>query len=125
MPRRMILAPGHDPHRSLGWASVSWIEYFVRHGPGDVQGQNVVHGEEFTEFIVNLYAVNERAQNNHLTYDSGFLSRPKAGPAAALVVAGPAREGLRQERHRRKAVPVGGVRAGAVRRVGAGRGDRP
>jgi hypothetical protein len=83
MPRQMILAPDHDPAKSLGWLATQWIEFFVRHGPGDVQGQEVVHGEEYTEFIVNLYAVTDRAQNNHLLYDSGFLSRPKAGPAAA------------------------------------------
>lgn len=74
----MILAPQHDQNRSLGWLAVSWLEHFVRHGPGDVQGQPVVHGEEYTEFIVNCYAVGEHARNNHLLYDSAFLSRPKA-----------------------------------------------
>jgi hypothetical protein len=91
MPRQMILAPHHDQRRSLGWLAVSWLEFFTRHGPGDVQGQPVVHGEEYTEFIVNAYAVGDHARNNHLLYDSVFLSRPKAGPAAASVVAGPAR----------------------------------
>jgi hypothetical protein len=79
----MILAPDHDQQKSLGWLGTSWMEYFVRHGPGDVQGQPVSHGEEYTEFIVNLYAVTGRAQNNHLLYDSGFLSRPKARRPAA------------------------------------------
>src|ERR1044072_284028 len=90
MPRQMILAPDHDPAQSLGGLATQWIEFFVRHGRGDVQVQEVVHGEEYAESIVILYAATERAQNNHLLYDSGFLSRPKAGPAAADVVAGPA-----------------------------------
>src|ERR1044072_8909528 len=89
MPRQMILAPDHDPAKSLGWLATQWIEFFVRHGPGDVQGQEVVHGEEYTEFIVNLYAVTERAQNNHLLYDSGFLSPPKARPRRCWRGGGP------------------------------------
>jgi hypothetical protein len=98
MPRKMILAPNHDINRSLGWLATSWIEFFVRHGPGDVQGERVVHGEEYTEFIVNCYAVGEHARNNHLLYDSAFLSRPKgcdkSGMAGRLVLFeafGPAR----------------------------------
>lgn len=83
MPRRMILAPDHDPEKSLGWLAVSWMEFFVRHGPGDVARQPVVHGEEYTEFIVNMYAISERRQNNHLLYDSAFMSRPKGRWAPA------------------------------------------
>lgn len=84
----MILSPEHDPKRSLGWLASAWIEHFVRHGPGDVQGQPVTHGEEYTEFLVNCYAVGERRQNNHRLYSSAFLSRPKAARPAALRVAG-------------------------------------
>lgn len=83
MPRQMILAPQHDQNRSLGWLATAWMEFFCRHGPGDVQGQPVAHGEEYTEFIVNMYAVGEHARNNHLLYDSAFLSRPKGVRAPA------------------------------------------
>lgn len=83
MPRRMILAPDHDQRKSLGWLATAWCEYFVVHGPGDVQGKPVTHGPEYTEFIVNSYAQTDRKQNNHRQYDSVFLSRPKAGRPAA------------------------------------------
>ncbi len=79
----MILAPDHDQAKSLGWLAIAWMEFFCVHGPGDVQGQPVVHGEEYTEFVVNMYAQSERRQNNHLLYDSIFLSRPKGVPAPA------------------------------------------
>lgn len=83
MPRRLILAPDHDQTKSLGWLGTAWMEFFVKHGPGDVQGHPVVHGEEYTEFLVNAYAVTERRQNNHRQYSSVFLSRPKAARPAA------------------------------------------
>lgn len=69
-----VRAKAHDRSRSLGWLAVAWIEFFVRHGPGDVQGMRVEHGDEYTAFIVDCYAVDERGR---LLYDSAFLSRPK------------------------------------------------
>ncbi|MFF7248813.1 hypothetical protein ACFZBU_33460 [Embleya sp. NPDC008237] len=52
MPRTLLQVPVHDRKRSLGWLAVAWMEHFVRHGPGDVQGQPARHGNEFTGFIV-------------------------------------------------------------------------
>ena len=69
-----VRAKDHDRARSLGWLAVAWIEFFVRHGPGDVQGMRVEHGDEYTAFIVDSYAVDARGR---LLYDSAFLSRPK------------------------------------------------
>ena len=45
-----VRAKGHDRARSLGWLAVAWIEFFVRHGPGDVQGMRVEHGDEYTDY---------------------------------------------------------------------------
>ncbi|MGW1844816.1 DUF5753 domain-containing protein [Streptomyces sp. NPDC001966] len=39
--------------------AVAWIEYFVVHGPGDVQGEPVRHGDEYTGFVVDCYAVDD------------------------------------------------------------------
>ncbi len=50
------------------------MEFFVVHGPGDVQGEPVKHGDEYTAFIVDCYAVD---QDGRRLYDSAFLSRPK------------------------------------------------
>jgi hypothetical protein len=74
MPRTLVRAPAHDRKRSLGFLAVAWMEYFVVHGPGDVQGQPIVHGDEYTGFAVDAYALDERGRR---LYDSAFLSRPK------------------------------------------------
>lgn len=86
MPRTLVRAHTDEQRsRSLGWLAVAWMEYFVVHGPGDVQGQPVTHGDEYTGFIVDCYALGEHPSNNHILHDSAFLSRPKGvwPPAAA------------------------------------------
>jgi hypothetical protein len=98
MPRTLIRAPQHDRTLSLGWLCISWMEHFVRHGPGSVQGRPISHGDEYTGVVVDAYAVGEHPSNNHLLYDSVFFSRPKGcdksglGARLALFEAlGPAR----------------------------------
>ncbi|GCD94373.1 hypothetical protein [Embleya hyalina] len=98
MPRTLLQAPGYDRARSLGWLAIEWMEFVVRHGLGDVQGGPVRHGDEYTGFVVDCYAVGDFAQNNHLLYDSVFVPRPKVcdklglGARLALCEAlGPAR----------------------------------
>ena len=89
MPRTLIRAhTDEDRSRSLGWLCLAWMEYFVVHGPGSVQGLPVAHGDEYTGFIVDMYALGEHPSNNHLLYDSAFLSRPKAGAPRTLAVRG-------------------------------------
>jgi len=70
----LVRAPGHDRARSLGWLGLAWMEFFCVHGPGDVQGQPIAHGDEYSGFVVDCYALNEAGR---LLYDSAFLSRPK------------------------------------------------
>jgi phage terminase large subunit-like protein len=53
------------------------MEFFVVHGPGDVEGEPVRHGDEYTGFVVDCYAVGDDLRNTHRLYDSAFLSRPK------------------------------------------------
>lgn len=60
------------------------MEYFVVHGPGDVQGEPVQHGDEYTGFIVDAYMCGEHPSNNHLIYDSAFISRPKGCDKSGL-----------------------------------------
>jgi hypothetical protein len=50
------------------------MEFLCRHGPGDVQGRRVKHGDEFTGFIVDCYGVDAEGR---MLYDSAFFSRPK------------------------------------------------
>ncbi len=88
MPRRVIKAPGHDRNRSIGWLAVWWIETYTVHGPGDIVGQHVRFGDEYTGFIVDCYALAE--VTGRRLYDSAFLSRPKgcdkSGLAAKLAM---------------------------------------
>lgn len=87
MPRQLIKAPGADRSRSLGFLATWWIETFVVQGPGDVEGEPIVHGDEFTGFIVDCYILDEDGRRVH---DTAFFSRPKgcnkSGVAAELVL---------------------------------------
>ena len=81
MPRLIVTTPGHDRNRSLGWLAVAWMESLIVHGPGDVQGMPVRHGDEYTGFIVDCYALDEHGRR---LYDSAFLSRPKGCDKSGL-----------------------------------------
>jgi hypothetical protein len=81
MPRRVITAKEHDRDLSLGWLLLSWMEYFCVHGPGDVQGEPVRHGDEVSGFIVDCYALDNDGRR---LYDSAFFSRPKGCDKSGL-----------------------------------------
>lgn len=117
MPRTLVRAHrDEDRDQSLGWLCVAWVEHFVRHGPGNVQGMPVQHGDEFTGFIVDAYALDD---NGRMRYDSAFFSRPKARPGHPVTgCPGRALQRQRQVRPRRADRAVRGVRARQVRRVG-------
>jgi hypothetical protein len=82
MPRQIVTARGHDRARSLGWLAVAWLEALTVHGPGDVQGDPVRHGDEYTGFLVDCYALGEDGRR---LYDSAFLSRPKGCDKSGLL----------------------------------------
>lgn len=81
MPRTLVRARGHDRKRSLGRLACHWMEYFCVHGPGDVQGLPVVHGDEYFCFILDCYGLDPTGR---LLYDSAFLSRPKGTDKSGL-----------------------------------------
>jgi hypothetical protein len=81
VPRTLVRAPGHDRSRSLGWLALAWMEFFVVHGPGDVQGRPVRHGDEFSGFVADCYALES---SGRLQYDSAFFSRPKGCDKSGL-----------------------------------------
>lgn len=82
MPRLLVRAKNHDRERSLGWLAVAWMEALVLHGRGDVTGQPIVMGDEYTGFIVDCYAVGEDGRR---LYDSAFISRPKGCDKSGLA----------------------------------------
>lgn len=88
MPRRLIRNDAeHDRLRGLGGIAVWWIETFVVHGRGDIAGQPIRYGDEYSGFIFDCYALDKRGRR---LYDSAFFSRPKgtdkSGVAAALCL---------------------------------------
>ena len=80
--RELIRAPEHNRTLSLGWLAVWWIEKFCVHGPGDVQGQPVRLDDEFTAFIVDVYALDGDGRR---FYDSAFISRAKGRAKSELA----------------------------------------
>jgi len=80
--RELIRADSHDRNRSLGWVAVWWIESFCVHGPGDVQGQPVALDDEFTAFVVDVYALDGDGRR---LYDSAFMSRAKGRAKSELA----------------------------------------
>jgi hypothetical protein len=80
--RELVRADEHDRSRSLGWLAVWWIENFCVHGPGDVQGQRITLDDEFTAFIVDVYALDA---NGKRLYDSAFMSRAKGRAKSELA----------------------------------------
>jgi len=82
MPRTVVRAPEHDRLRSLGALAVAWIEYFVRHGPGAVQGMEVELGDEYAGYIMDAYAL---LYDGRRCYDHCFLSRPKGTNKSGLA----------------------------------------
>jgi hypothetical protein len=81
MPRTLVWAPHHQRDRSLGWLAVEWMEHFVVHGRGDAAGLPIVHGDEYTGFVVDCLALDETGR---MLYDSAFLSRPKGTDKSGL-----------------------------------------
>lgn len=81
MPRTLIQPDGADRARSLGWLAWWWIETFIVHGPGDVEGEPVRRGDEFGGFLVDCYLLDE---NGERLVDSAFFSRPKGCDKSGL-----------------------------------------
>jgi hypothetical protein len=90
MPSEVIQASDHDRNRSLGFLTLAWLEHFVVHGPGDVQGRplnpNDPDGlpldDEFAGLIVDHYSL-EKSGRRH--YDSAFTSRAKGRSKSELA----------------------------------------
>jgi hypothetical protein len=71
--------------RSLGFAAISWIEHFLVHGPGDVQGQPIDLDDEFAAFVLKAYAVDDRgARRVRRAFLSRSKGRSKSGFAAMI-----------------------------------------
>lgn len=74
-----------DPDRfvSLGFTAIDWIEAYLCHGPGDVQGQPLVIDDEMAAFIVRAYRLD--ALTGRRKVNRAFLSRPKGRAKSELA----------------------------------------
>lgn len=89
------MAPLPDPKRSLGYAAIAWIEHYLVHGPGDVQGEPIELDAELAAFVVRAYELDGKGRR---VYDEAFFSRSKgrakselAGMLVCFEFIGPAR----------------------------------
>ena len=74
---------GPDPFVTLGWSAISWIEHYLVHGPGDVQGQPVELDDEFAQFVLRAYRLDPRTGARRVR--RAFLSRPKGRSKSGLA----------------------------------------
>lgn len=70
------------PFRSLGFYAIAWIEHFLVHGPGDVQGQSIELDDEFATFILKAYEV---APDGSRKVRRAFLSRSKGRSKSGMA----------------------------------------
>lgn len=71
-----------EPFLTLGFAAIDWIETFLVHGPGDVQGEPVELDDEFGAFILKAYEVGASGQRK---VRRAFLSRAKGRSKSGLA----------------------------------------
>lgn len=80
---------------TLGWVAIDWIENYLVHGPGDVQGEPIQLDDEQSEFILRAYEIDAAGKRK---VRRAFFSRAKgrakselAGMLACFEFLGPAR----------------------------------
>jgi phage terminase large subunit-like protein len=81
MPWRGPEVPGEFP--TLGFQVLDWIERYLVHGPGDVQGEPVHLDEELQRFILRAYKLDPFTGRR--VYDEVLLSRPKGRSKSELA----------------------------------------
>ena len=67
---------------SLGYQVIDWIETYLIHGPGDVEGDPVRLDDEFAAFIVRAYEVSDSGARR---VRRAVLSRPKGRAKSELA----------------------------------------
>lgn len=80
-----------EPFRSLGFALVDWIEHYLVHGPGDVEGQPIDLDDEFAAFILRAYGVRPDGRRRKRR---AVISRPKGRAKSELAAMLVCAEGL-------------------------------
>ena len=80
---------------TLGFQQIAWIEWYLCHGPGDVEGEPIELDDEFASFFLKCYELNA---NGTRKVRRAAISRPKgrakselAAMFSCLEAIGPAR----------------------------------
>lgn len=98
----MTLAPTSEKSKpaspnflTLGWGCIDWIEHYLVHGPGDVQGEPIELDDEIATFILRAYEIDAHGRRK---VRRAFFSRAKgrmkselAGMLTCFEFLGPAR----------------------------------
>ena len=99
--------------RTLGFEVVDWLETYLVHGPGDVQGEPYRLDDELKHVILHLYELDAHGRR---LVRRGFLSRPKgrskselAGAISAAELCGPVRYDGNDARGQPQGRPVKGA----------------
>lgn len=67
---------------SLGLQVIDWIETYLVHGPGDIEGQPITLDDEFAAFIIRAYELNADGSRR---VRRAVLSRPKGRAKSELA----------------------------------------
>lgn len=67
---------------SLGYQLLDWVEHYLVHGPGDVEGEPVRLDDEFAAFLVKCYEVDDAGKRR---VRRSVLSRPKGRAKSELA----------------------------------------
>jgi phage terminase large subunit-like protein len=68
--------------QTLGLSVIDWIETFLVHGPGDIEGEPVTLDDEFAAFIARCYAVDSDGRR---VVRRAVMSRPKGRAKSELA----------------------------------------
>lgn len=79
----MALTSPERAFRTLGFAAIDWIEFYLVHGPGDIQGQPIELDDEFSAFVLKVYRVD--AVTGEKIPRRAFLSRAKGRAKSELA----------------------------------------
>lgn len=67
---------------TLGWQVIDWVETFLVHGPGDIEGEPVVLDDEFSAFIARSYELDAEGKRR---VRRAVISRPKGRAKSELA----------------------------------------
>lgn len=102
----------HDEWPTLGWEVIDWIEAYLCHGPGDVEGEPLILDDEWAQFVLDCYRLfpkgHDRAGQRIVT--RAVLSRPKGrakSELAGAITCAEAQAPVRFDGWRKNGDPVG------------------